>query len=67
MLSEARKIFDLETWELRESWFGLYAQCKNQEIFRHTIDGNIHILTGIGGKGMTGSLGFAQSNIDNYL
>jgi hypothetical protein len=45
----------------------VYAQCKTSDIFRHTIDGRIHLLTGIGGKGMTGSAGFASENIQNYL
>lgn len=63
MLQEAAKIFDLETWQLSREWYGVYSQCKTQEIFRHTIDGDIHILTGIGGKGMTGSPGFSEEHL----
>ena len=41
----------------------MYSQCKTKDIFEHTIDDNIHIITGIGGKGMTGSAGFSKENI----
>ena len=64
MIEEAKKIIELPNYQIRNRWFGLYSQCKNHDIFKHTIDSNIHIVTGIGGKGMTGSAGFAKENID---
>lgn len=68
MLTEAAKIFDLQNWAVRETWNGTYAQCKTQDMFRHSLeDGRIHLLTGIGGKGMTGSAGFAAGNLDRLL
>ncbi len=66
MLDEAAKIFDLQNWNLRESWNGMYTQCKTSDIFRHSIGDRIHLLTGIGGKGMTASAGFAFENIKKY-
>lgn len=63
MLAEAARIFNFETWAVREAWAGVYTQCRNQDIFQTTIDGRIHLLTGIGGKGMTASAGFAYENI----
>lgn len=63
MIEEAKKIFDLPTFEIQNRWFGTYSQCKENDIFQHTIDNNIHIVTGIGGKGMTGSAGFSKENI----
>jgi FAD dependent oxidoreductase TIGR03364 len=63
MLAEARKIFVLEDWTLQREWFGVYSQCKTQSIFQHNIEDNIHIVTGIGGKGMTGSPGFAREHV----
>ncbi len=63
MIEEAKKIIDLPTYEIQSRWFGLYSQCKTKDIFEHTIEENIHIITGIGGKGMTGSAGFAKYNI----
>ena len=61
MINEAAKIFHLQNWNIRETWSGMYAQCKNTDLFHHTIDDRIHLITGIGGKGMTGSPGLAMS------
>jgi FAD dependent oxidoreductase TIGR03364 len=63
MIQEAKKIIDLPTYEIQNRWFGTYSQCKTKDVFEHTIGENIHIITGIGGKGMTGSAGFAKENI----
>ncbi len=63
MISEARKIIDLPNYEIQNRWYGRYSQCKTTDIFEKTIDANIHIITGIGGKGMTGSAGFSKANI----
>ncbi len=63
MLQEAKAIFRLQNWTIQRAWFGIYSQCKTKDIFQHQIDGKLHIVTGIGGKGMTGSPGFAELNI----
>lgn len=67
MLEEAAKIFDLQNWSVRETWLGTYSQCRQNDIFRQTIEDRIHLLTGIGGKGMTGSAGYAAKHIDDIL
>jgi len=67
MLEEAAKIFDLQNWNIRETWIGTYPQCQNSDIFQRTIDDRIHLLTGIGGKGMTASAGFAAENINTLM
>ncbi|WP_158963240.1 TIGR03364 family FAD-dependent oxidoreductase [Myroides fluvii] len=67
MQEEAKKIFDLPRYEIRDTWFGVYAQCKNADIFNQTIGQNIHLVTGIGGKGMTGSAGYAKENINTLF
>lgn len=67
ILQEAKKIIDLPTYQIQNRWYGLYSQCKNSDIYQHTIDKNIHIVTGIGGKGMTGSAGFAKENINTIF
>jgi len=64
MINEAKKIIDLPTYEIQKRWFGIYSQCKTQDIFEHNPSPNIHIITGIGGKGMTGSPGFSQQKIN---
>lgn len=67
MWEEAKKIFELPRYEIRDTWFGVYAQGKNSDIFNQTIGANIHIVTGIGGKGMTGSAGYAKENINTLF
>lgn len=63
MIQEAKKIIDLPNYDIQNRWYGMYSQCKTKDIFEHTIADNIHIITGIGGKGMTGSAGFSKENI----
>ena len=67
MLDEAARIFQLQNWTVRETWTGTYSQCKHNDIFRHTIDGKIHLLTGIGGKGMTASAGYAAHHFNDIF
>lgn len=67
ILSQAQRIFQLEDWQISRSWVGEYSQCKEQDIFNETIENDIHIVTGIGGKGMTGSFGYAKENVRNLL
>lgn len=64
MIHEAKKIIDLPTYEIQRRWFGIYSQCKTKDIFEYSPSANIHIVTGIGGKGMTGSGGFSKFNIE---
>jgi FAD dependent oxidoreductase TIGR03364/phosphonatase-like hydrolase len=63
ILEEAKQIFDLENWQIKRHWYGVYAQCKEQDVFTHTIDDRVRIVTGIGGKGMTASAGYAETTI----
>ncbi len=67
IIAEAKKIFDLPTYDIQNRWYGRYCQCKTSDIYQHTIENKIHIVTGIGGKGMTGSAGFAKENINTIL
>ncbi|UII35035.1 TIGR03364 family FAD-dependent oxidoreductase [Fulvivirga ulvae] len=67
MISEAKKIVDLPTYEIKNRWLGFYSQCKNGDIFQHNVSPNVHIVTGIGGKGMTGSAGFSKENLLRLL
>ena len=63
MLREAGRIFDFPIWAVRRAWFGIYAQHKSESLFQYSVDDNIHIVTAIGGKGMTGGAGVAEDNI----
>ncbi|AUC85736.1 TIGR03364 family FAD-dependent oxidoreductase [Polaribacter sp. ALD11] len=67
MIDEAKKIIDLPTYEIQQRWAGYYSQCKNSDIFEHKIGNNIHIVTGIGGKGMTGSAGYSIESLQKII
>ncbi len=67
MIAEAQKIYQLDDWQIRNTWLGFYCQCASREVYNETIDEHIHIVTGIGGKGMTGSLGYAKEHITKLL
>lgn len=67
ILEESKKIFELPNYEIQNRWVGFYSQSKNSDLFQQTVDKNIHIVTGIGGKGMTGSAGFAKENISKLF
>lgn len=67
ILQEAKKIIDLPNYQIQRRWFGMYSQCETTDIYQNTIGQNIHIVTGIGGKGMTGSAGFSKQNINTIF
>ena len=63
MLNEAKKITNLENWQVDSSWAGFYLQSNHSEVFTKTIENIIHIVNGIGAKGMTTSPGFTAEYI----
>lgn len=67
IISEAQAIFDLTSWDVQQSWFGRYAQCKTQDIFRANWENCVQVVTGIGGKGMTASPGYAEFSLKQTL
>ncbi|MEO2015859.1 MAG: TIGR03364 family FAD-dependent oxidoreductase [Fuerstiella sp.] len=63
-VAEGMKIFDLPSWEIEAAWYGVYCQTSHPSgIFTKTIGNNIHIVTGIGGKGMTSSAAFTKHHL----
>lgn len=67
-ISESKRIMTLSSWDIESAWYGLYCQTKEPGgIFLRSPAENIHIATGIGGKGMTGSAGFAEKNINTLI
>ena len=63
LLAEARRILDLPDWRIQRTWNGFYTQSRSAEIFQHSPDPRLHLVTGIGGKGMTTAAGFAQHHV----
>jgi FAD dependent oxidoreductase TIGR03364 len=64
ILSEAQKLARLASWEIAERWHGIYGMPKDAELYRETIDGVIHLVSGIRGKGMTTGPAVARETID---
>jgi FAD dependent oxidoreductase TIGR03364 len=64
ILSEAGKLIEPASWEITERWHGVYSMPKDAELYRATIDGVIHLVTGIRGKGMTTGPAVARETID---
>ncbi len=64
ILSEARKLISLSSWEIAQRWHGVYSMPKDAELFRATLDEVIHLVTGIRGKGMTTGPAVARETIE---
>jgi FAD dependent oxidoreductase TIGR03364 len=64
ILREAGRLMHLPNWQIAERWHGVYTLHPEQEVFDETLDGRIHLLTGIGGKGMTTGPALARESID---
>ena len=63
ILASAQKILGLPDYRIQRRWYGVYSQCKHRDIFQLQVSDHVQVVTGIGGKGMTGSAGFAEENI----
>lgn len=67
ILEEAKRVLNLPDWKIAACWNGFYAQSKIHDVFKKTVGTNIHILTAIGGKGMTASAGLAEESISELF
>lgn len=67
-IEEGQKMMSLPSWEVTSAWYGIYSQTPEEGgLFLRKAGENIHIATAIGGKGMTGSAGFAEKNLAAIL
>jgi FAD dependent oxidoreductase TIGR03364 len=57
---ELRKILVLPTWEMQSRWHGIYAKYTQDIAFEREPEPRVHVCTGLGGNGMTLSLGVAE-------
>lgn len=67
MIEEAKELVNLPDYRIRQRWQGWYSQMEDTDIFTPQVSPNVHIVTGIGGKGMTGSLGFAKQHFTQIM
>lgn len=66
MIAEANRIVPLKKDWIASSWAGFYSQHKDH-MLEIDISPRIHIRTGIGGKGMTASAGYAEQSIEKLV
>jgi D-hydroxyproline dehydrogenase subunit beta len=67
ILEYGKRMLSLPSWEIQQFWNGYYIVHPQQEIYTETIEGRIHVVTGIGGKGMSTGPGFARSHVEAVL
>ena len=67
ILEEMKKIMCIENYSIVKTWNGMYTQSIDEDILQMKLDENIHMISAIGGKGMTASLGWAGENVDQIL
>ncbi|GAB2899331.1 TIGR03364 family FAD-dependent oxidoreductase [Microbulbifer echini] len=53
IMAEAKRILNLPHYNIARAWNGYYSQENNRGIFLKSAAEHIHLVTGIGGKGMT--------------
>ncbi|MEX1224773.1 MAG: hypothetical protein WEA31_09520, partial [Pirellulales bacterium] len=66
-LDYARRMLDLPTMEIEDHWCGIYTEREDAEPFRTAIDERIHILTAVGGRGMTCGPALAEWNLQQII
>lgn len=64
ILREAARMTRFQNWQVDERWLGIYPSHPTEPLFRQTIGERVHIVTGIGGKGMTTGPAVARESID---
>jgi len=69
ILNEARRMVHLPpgVQAVAERWTGIYPLHKDRPVFSTVVDGAIHVITGIGGKGMTTGPALARESIDRLV
>jgi len=66
MLREAKKIMHFPHWNIKSTWNGYYATHADG-IYDQEVEQGIHIVTGIGGKGMSTGAGYAEEKINHLF
>lgn len=67
ILEYGKRMLSLPSWEIQRLWNGYYLIHPQQEVYTETVDDRIHIVTGIGGKGMSTGPGFARRHVETVL
>ena len=64
ILREAGRFIRLPENPVAERWYGVYPLHRDRAVFQTRLHGAIHVVTGIGGKGMTTAPALARESIE---
>jgi len=64
ILREAKKFLELPDFDIAQRWHGVYATHPEKPFFEAVPAEGVHIVTGVGGSGMTLSFGLAERTLD---
>ncbi len=67
ILCYGKRMLTLPSWEIEKTWNGYYLLHPQREVYTETLHGNIHITTGIAGKGMSTGPGFSRQHVNAVL
>lgn len=67
ILQYGKRMLALPTWSIQTMWNGYYLQHPSRPVYTAQVAHNIHIVTGIAGKGMSTGPGFVQAHIRTLL
>jgi D-hydroxyproline dehydrogenase subunit beta len=67
ILREAQKLVAFPLGAVAERWHGVYPLHATQPVYSTTLDDRIHVLTAIGGKGMTTGPALARETINRLF
>jgi FAD dependent oxidoreductase TIGR03364 len=66
ILSYLNQMLPVERTSITRRWFGIYAKHPTQSLYTSEVQPGCHILSGVGGAGMTLSLGHAEAWWNTY-
>jgi len=66
MLRELQKIIRLPSWQIESRWNGTYSKFSKGIVFESEPLRSVHIVTGLGGSGMTLAFGIAERNWNQW-
>jgi FAD dependent oxidoreductase TIGR03364 len=67
ILAYGRRMVRLPSWSIAALWNGFYTVNPDGPIYRATVGRSIHIVTGIGGRGMTIGAGYCAHSLEQIL
>ncbi len=66
VLRELQKIIRLPSWQIESRWNGTYSKFSEGIVFESNPLPSVHIVTGLGGSGMTLAFGIAERNWNQW-